>query len=379
MRRLPDADPGALLIGHPFAVLGRGEDIRTAACALDLAAVPFSIRNTFGEHGRAEAELHRDFPFMDRVNAGRRHKASIFFLNADEMAPALHHMGTEILQGSYNIGYWAWELSTFPDAWLPALSFVDEIWAPSRFIQQAMAEKASCPVLWMPLAVEPASPARLRRADLKLPADRFLFLFFFDFRSYASRKNPWAAIRAFQAAFADGDARAGLVIKTNGMVDRPEEFQAFLASEEMRDPRIVLMDQVMDDQHIKELVRLCDAFVSLHRSEGFGRGLAEAMYMGKPVIGTGYSGNLDFMNELNSCLVDHVLVPVGPDAYPHGEGQLWADADVEMAAHFMRRLVDEPAFARAKGRRAAAYIRAFNGFAATGARYRRRLQKIGAV
>jgi glycosyltransferase involved in cell wall biosynthesis len=135
----------------------------------------------------------------------------------------------------------------------------------------------------------------------------------------------------------------------------------------------------MDDREIRSLVGQCDCFVSLHRSEGFGRGLAEAMLMGKPVIATGYSGNLDFTNEENRCLVDYVLVPVGEAEYPFGAGQLWAEADVDMAAGFMRAVVNDPALAREKGAAGARYIRRYHSFAAIGARYRRRLEQLDLV
>jgi glycosyltransferase involved in cell wall biosynthesis len=132
----------------------------------------------------------------------------------------------------------------------------------------------------------------------------------------------------------------------------------------------------MDDREIKELVRLCDCFLSLHRSEGFGRGLAEAMYFGKPVIATGYSGNLDFMNQANACLVDCTLIPVGADEYPCGAGQRWAEPDVDQAAWHLRRLVMDPAYAVEIGQRAAHYIQTYHSFAAVGARHRRRLEQL---
>ncbi|HPF57799.1 MAG TPA: glycosyltransferase [Candidatus Competibacteraceae bacterium] len=374
----PGLPPGAVLIGHPYAVLGRAEDVRTGACAFAAAHIPFALRNTFGEYGKEMAVLHRDFPLMDRIDPQAAYKANIFFLNANEMGDAFTHLGADAYAGRYNIGYWAWELSQFPEAWQGAFRDLDEIWAPSRFIQQAVADKAPCPVVWMPLAVEPVSPAPLSRAYFGLPDDRFLLLFFFDFRSFIQRKNPWAALRAFTAAFQD-DALApvSLVIKMNGMDACPEDYQAFLNSDAVRDPRVILIDRVMDGGEIKELVRLCDCFLSLHRSEGFGRGLAEAMYFGKPVIATGYSGNLDFMNEANSCLVDCTLIPVGADAYPHGAGQRWAEPDVEQAAWYLRRLVADAAYTADLGQRAAHYIRTYHSFAAAGARHRRRLEQLG--
>jgi glycosyltransferase involved in cell wall biosynthesis len=372
-----DLLPGVLLVGHPYGVLGRGEDVRTAACACESASIPFTIRNTFGECGREDASRHKDFPLMDRISASRFHQANVFFLNADEMEKASWYLGPDFFRGRYNIGCWQWELSRFPDEWVDALRFLDEIWAPSRFVQQALSEKAGCPVVRMPLAVECTETVRLSRNYFGLPDQTFLFLFFFDFRSYVTRKNPRGAIEAFRRAFPDGDAEpVGLVIKINGTEACPDAYRAFRKMGEICDRRVIVLDRVMDDREMNELVRLCDCFVSLHRSEGFGRGLAEAMFFGKPVVATGYSGNLDFTNELNACLVDYVLVPVKAREYPFGEGQLWADPDAEQAARYMRRLVAEPAYAAEIGKNGEQYIKTHHSFQAVGLRWRHRLERL---
>jgi glycosyltransferase involved in cell wall biosynthesis len=231
----------------------------------------------------------------------------------------------------------------------------------------------------MPLAVEPAE-SNLPRAHFGLPERRFLFLFFFDFSSFVARKNPWAAIEAFERAFPGAQRdQLGLVIKLNGAHLRPDDYQAFLEHESIRRPGVYVIDQVLSDPEIRGLMERCDAFVSLHRAEGFGRGPAEAMYFGKPVIVTGYSGNLDFCNDLNTCLVDHALVSVKEGEYPFGQGQLWAEADVDQASWFMRRLVEDPAYGQGIAARGAASIREFNGSAAVGRRYRERLMRLGVL
>jgi glycosyltransferase involved in cell wall biosynthesis len=370
---------GINLVGHPYGALGMGEHIRKSAGAFAAAQVPFVVVNTFDQVG-PHGDMFIEFPHHDLVRRESPYPVSLFHLNADEMKLAAAHLGEQFFSGRYNIGYWAWELARFPDAWCSAFAFFDEIWAPSRFIQQAVAEKAPCPVVHMPLAVDFPAGARLPRSHFGLPDDRFLFLFYFDFTSYVARKNPFGPLAAFRKAFPRAaGARTSLVIKLNGMAHKPADHRRFI--DELGDTHddVILIDQVMTDQEVKSLVQNCDAFVSLHRSEGFGRGLAEGMYFGKPVIGTAYSGNLDYMNPDNACLVDALLVPVREGEYPFPEGQLWADPDIDQAAHYMRRLVDEPAWARAIGARAAAYMRTQHGFAAIGARYRRRLEQLGFV
>jgi len=372
--------PGALLIGHPYGVLGIGENIRLSATACSAAEVPFGIRSVYGEHGVHVADVHQDFLFMDKISRNGVYRANVFHLNADEMVNAQKILGEDLFADRYNIGYWSWELSQFPDAWRSSLHLVDEVWAPSRFIEQAIAHKTSLPVIRMPLAVEFPEPHGVRRETFGLPEDSFLFLFFFDFTSYVHRKNPQAAIRAFLQAFPDSsDTRVGLVIKMNGTGLRPKEYHTFLQSIEDEDPRIILMDKVLTDRETKSLVKLCDCFLSLHRSEGFGRGLAEAMYLGKPVIATGYSGNLDFTNEHNACLVDYRLIPVGEHEYPFATGQKWADPDIEHAVWFMKRVVNEPHYAQTLGQHAADFIKTYHSSKAVGAKYRERLAALKLV
>jgi len=371
--------PGVLLVGHPYGVLGVGEYLRASAAALAAADVPFHIRNAFdwGEHLR---DKHTEFDLWDRLTSGRPHGVNVFHINADEMADARRHLGTAFLAGRYNIACWHWELSRFPEAWLPALQGVDELWASSRFIQHALAEKAPVPVVWMPHPMDVRGGAGLERCDLALPERTYLFLTSFDFTSFVTRKNPLGVVRAFRTAFPlERGEQVGLVIKTNGAAERPDDASAFLASPELKDLRIVVIDQMLDRRRLIGLFEQCDCFVSLHRSEGFGRGIAEAMLLGKPVIATGYSGNMDFTNPLDACIVDYQLVPVGPHEYPHATGQHWADPDLEQAAWYMRRLVSDPAWGAALADRGRELVEAQHGLLPVGQRYRARLEKLGFV
>jgi len=364
-------------VGHPYGVLGVGEYVRASAAAFAAAGIPFHIRNTYdwGEH---LAEKHPDFPFWDRLATDRPHRVNVFHINADEMAEARRHLGDPFFSGRYNIAAWHWELSRFPEAWLPALEGVDELWASSRFIQHTLAERARVPVVWMPHPVDVGGSAHPDALDLGLPEGPFLFLAFFDFTSFVARKNPFGAIRAFHAAFPPGTAsHVGLVIKANGAAARPAEAKTFLASPELRDPRIIVINEALDRRRLIGLIKRSGCFVSLHRSEGFGRGIAEALLLEKPVIVTGYSGNMDFTNPQNACIVDYQLVDVGPDEYPHAAGQRWADPDLEQAADYMRRLVNEPAWGATLARRGREVVEAQHGVEAVGRRYRARLEKLG--
>lgn len=364
--------PGANLIGYAHAELGMGEHVRMSAAAFEATDVRFGVLNfDVGVSSRKQASL--DYGQLTNRNA---YRANLFHINADQMLKAYCHLGRGFFNNRYNVGYWAWELANCPEDWVPVIGMVDEIWAPSRFIQYAFAEKTSKPVEYMPLCVALPTFSKRSRAYFRLPENRFLFVFAFDFLSYIERKNPFATIRAFQTAFPDRSTPVGLVIKVmNGDGKNPQwvRMMEIIAD----DPRIHVLNQTMNREDVLALFDACDCFVSLHRSEGFGRGPAEAMYLGKPVIVTNYSGNTDFTRAENSCLVDYKLVSVKPGQYVFDEGQVWADADVEHAAWHMRRLVGENAFALEIGARGREFIHANYNPVAIGEIYAKRLRVLG--
>jgi len=214
------------------------------------------------------------------------------------------------------------------------------------------------PVIKIPHAITVKLARSYQRGEFSLPENTFLFLFNFDFSSFVSRKNPWGAIEAFRRAFSSGEQDVGLVIKCYDGHRHPETMARLerLADE---DPRILIVDRHLSREQMYGLQSLCDAYVSLHRAEGLGLGMAECMALGKPVIGTAYSGNLEFMNRENSCLVDYSLIPVKPGDYIYYEGGwMWADPDLDDAARYMRKLVNDPEYRQRIASRAAADIAA---------------------
>lgn len=366
------ANPDVCLIGHPFAPIGRGEDVRCSFRALRAVALRPGILDLYG-HQRPDACAEAEFGPHLRMRPGA---INIFHLNGDEVELALSTLGALPINAC-NIVYPAWELSRYPQEWAQQLDRFDEIWAPSVFIRDALLPAVRKPVIHMPLACEVMLSAFRSRRYFGIPEAAYAFLFFFDFRSFATRKNPQAAIRAFRRLCQlRPSANACLVIKVHGAEAAPEAFAQLQRELDELRTRVVLINRQMDDNDTKNLLRCCDCFVSLHRSEGFGRGLAEAMYLGKPVIATHYSGNLDFMDERTAYLVDHELVPVQPGEYPFAEDQHWADADAGQAAHYMAALVDDPARGYAIGRDASRAIRTQIGWRAAGMRYRERIEAI---
>jgi glycosyltransferase involved in cell wall biosynthesis len=364
---------GVNLVGYARGVLGMGEHVRMSARAMSAADVPAGIADFTLGLGTRRQSLDTRLPRL----RWPRHRCNLFHINADQMPRAYWHLGGEWFGERYNIGYWAWELAKWPAEWTPAIGTVDEIWAPSRFVRDALTPATHKPVQWMPLCVELPPVRQVPRSEIGADDDDYLFVFTLDCHSHFERKNPLAIVRAFRTAFPSTE-KAKLIIK--GMnADVCADKWRLLVAEAAADSRIRIIDAVWPRYKVLGLVQSCDAYVSLHRSEGFGRGPAEAMLLGKAVIATNYSGTADFCREDNALLVDYSLVAVGPDSYVAAEGQAWADASVECAARQMRALFDDRALGPRLGERGQQTISDEFSSTTIGARYRARLLELGMI
>lgn len=361
-----------VLVGHPFAPIGRGEDIRCSYRALRSVAVNAGLLDVFSSCPPDKDDAAEfSASLVDKPGA-----VNIFHLNGDEIENAASALGG-LPRSGYNIVYPAWELACYPQPWAAQLDRFDEIWAPSKFIAESLCDVVHKPVHEMSLASEVMLTSLLNRRFFGVPHSAYTFLFFFDFRSYRSRKNPEAVIAAFRRLRdMRPNADVCLVIKVSGSSHAPEEVEQLKRDMAEFRERAVILDRVMSDNQIKNLIRSCDCFISLHRSEGFGRGLAEAMYLEKPVIATAYSGNMDFMNSSTAMLVDYGLIPVGEGEYPYYENQVWADANTEQAADHMAFLVDNRTEGTRLGKRASLEVRSAIGYRPSGLRYKHRIESI---
>jgi len=371
---IPAELPSPLIAGHPFLPQGRGECIRAAFRAFKAAGLTSRIVDIYGLNPR-DPDLEPEVgPYLaPRLNSG----VNIFFINGDEISQALSHLNAAAVPDCYNIIVPMWELSHYPAAWARELERFDEVWALSKFIRDSIAPAVSVPVHHLPLASQARVSSFLGRRYFNIPEERYIFLFVFDFTSYVDRKNPFAAVQAFENLLqARPDAKAHFVFKLSNSRERTTDFERFDKAIAPYRERTTVINRSVSDNEMHNLIRCCDCFLSLHRSEGLGRGLAEAMFLGKPVIATGYSGNMDFMNSDNSLLVDYRLVPVGVDAYPHWQDQVWADPDVEQATAHMIRLIDDPSSGKGIGTRASQHLRRFFSYRAAGLRYRARLEEL---
>lgn len=342
---------GVNMLGYFSGQFGLAEAARLYARAVMDSGTPVALYDIDLDlpHGWEDRSLER------WIGKSLPHDVSIVFANPDYLQAALESVGSDRVKGHYIIACWFWELERIPDDWLWALDRVDEIMVASEFVAEAFAKVTNKPVTRVPLPLIEPVDGGLQRADFGIEEDRFVFLCTFDFNSWIARKNPFAVIDAFGMAFPEDRSDVRLLIKSSNGFRYPEHLRR-LINATRGDPRIILRDDVIAGSQMTSLQRCCDAYVSLHRSEGFGLGMAESMFAGKPVIATGWSGNTDFMDSQNSCLVGYRLVPLLQGEYPSAHGQRWAEADRKEAADWMRRLVDTPGLAAAIGRRARASV-----------------------
>jgi hypothetical protein len=361
------------LIGHPFATVGMGEQLRSYIAACQSVHLTFKVLDIFRFAARSDpshCNLVERFE-IDAPPGGLR----IFHVNGDEVAQAIkafERRGGDFANG-YNIIVPAWELPKYPVKWAKQLRKFNEVWALSHFIEKSLTT-AGISSTYIGQPIEVPVGYFFPRKYFGIRESAFVLLHFLDLSSFSSRKNPEAVLSMFESLrqrreFSD----IQLILKAkNGDADAED----WLLPIRRRVPEAHLLAKPMSALETRSLINCCDCFVSLHRAEGFGRCTGEAMFLGRLALATSWSGNLDYMTKENSLLVDHKLVPVGAREYPFGKGQVWAEADVGHAVDLLDSAIRDPAWARtvaATGRRD---VRLNHGFRAVGLRVLDRVTQI---
>jgi glycosyltransferase involved in cell wall biosynthesis len=273
----------------------------------------------------------------------------LLHVNSPQTALALLQLPRHLVRGRIVVGCWAWELPTVPDSWRAGLPFIHEIWAVSRFTQAALEPLLPGRVRHVPhpVAAAPPQPSVMDRAAFGLPADAVITLVSFNLASSFVRKNPLAAIAAHRGAFGDRADRI-LLLKVANTHHFPADFELVRAAADA--PNIRLETRLLPDADRHALTQCADIVLSLHRSEGFGLVPAEAMLLGRPVIATAWSGNMDFMAPDAAALIGYKLIPaVDPRGVFEAPGAVWADPDIDEATKWLQRLADDPALRAALG------------------------------
>jgi glycosyltransferase involved in cell wall biosynthesis len=328
----------------PSGVVARA--VLVALDAGDLRALPVLSRTaTPDAHALSFAAVTaEDAPFA----------ANLVCVDPEVLPELVNAFGAEFFAGRFSVGLWFWPVAGFPEGWRERFSLLEEVWAPSAFTAAALEPYADAPVHVMPFAVQPPLLEPRTRAELALPRGR-LFLTRVDYRADSTRQNPLAAVGAFREAFGPEDDVALVVDCAYAALasDAHAELRAAAAA----DGRIQVLDEQRSSAETLSAISLCDCFVSLHRSVAFGLDLAHAMWLGRPVIATGYSGNREFMTDENSFLVDHRLVPIGTGHAHYPADAHWAEPDLEQAARFMRQVFEDQESAQERGALGARSVR----------------------
>ncbi|MCL4487934.1 MAG: glycosyltransferase family 4 protein [Chloroflexi bacterium] len=348
-----------------WGAAGRGYAKALQHLGMPLALNDFSALTNNRSEERAGFDLQHSNPY----------DINLVCVDPSQHFAFLSEAGTAYFKGHYNIGGWAWELPRFPANWFNRFGFYDEIWVTTSFVANALAPVAPVPVVRIPPVLVPARlGSRDRgRALIRAHPDEFIFLFIFDFHSHMERKNPLAVVDAFRCAFSPQDSVRLVVKCVNGASD-PQGFGEL--RERARGSTISVFEGYWSGEAVRDLAAGCDAFVSLHRSEGTGLTISDAMALGKPVIATGWSGNMDFMNIGNSFPVKYELVEIENGVGPYREGEIWAEPSVEHAAQLMRHVFENREDAAKRGEAARRDILAYFSAASIAARIQERLKAV---
>jgi glycosyltransferase involved in cell wall biosynthesis len=345
-------EDGINLIGNIRAETGLGQSCRLVADELEASGIPYTVCQYDQLGVMAEGRYQQ---YENKISGELPYNINLIHINPHELGLAFWQAHEKIWDGRYNIGFWLWEIEDFPDEWIPCFHCMNEIWTPSKFITDSIQRKTNLKVATIPYHVGLAIPEKDQceyRKNFRLPTDKFLFLMMYDRTSMTERKNPKAVIEAFLMAFSK-EEEAGLVIKISNSSEKEIHRIRSMIPEHKN---VYFITEILERQQVNELIYCMDAVVSLHRAEGFGLVLAEAMLLGTPTIATNWSSNTEFMTKETACMVDAELVTLEKDIGSLKKGNRWADPDWRQAAGYMRKLYEEPKYCRMLSQKAKEHI-----------------------
>lgn len=340
---------GINFIGLIKAEVGLGQSCRLIAEAIDFISIDYTIYNQI----QINSCRQEDTSWDDKITNTTPYNINLIHINPPDLAIAYLTLKKSIWEDKYNIAFWLWELEDFPDEWVNCFNLLDEIWTPSEFVSNSIRKKTSLPVHTMLYPISAPANESFDRKYFKLPEDKFLFLCMYDSNSMTERKNPIAAINAFIEAFKPSDLHVGLVVKINNPdIKDLNSIRSYFKEYS----NIFIIQEIMTKIEVNSLIKNVDVLVSLHRAEGFGLPLAEAMLLGTPTIATNWSANTEFMNQDTGCMVDYKLITLEKDYGVFKKGNKWADPNIKQAAMYMKKLYTDKPFYNIISENAQTYI-----------------------
>lgn len=323
---------GVNVFGYINGEFGLGEAVRLLIKAMQSVDVPVALIN----FDIKTNHRHEDKTF-ENFTTEAPYPINLVLLGPGEASlPLTYFENSELFKNKYNIFYLNWESEFFPQEYVDNISFFDEIWVPAKYCQNVISNVTKIPVSVIHYPIEIVIPDAFdEEAENFYNKSSFNFLFIFDYNSTLERKNPLNLIKAFKKAFDKDDKTVSLTIKTSRATRFAKE-KARLLEEIGEFENIKIVEKIFEKDTLHNIIKGCDSYVSLHRSEGFGLTMAEAMFFSKPVIATGYSGNLEFMNNENSFLVNYKTCTVDSKIINYDKNTVWSDPDFEHMSELMK-------------------------------------------
>ena len=387
-KKLIISNQGINLVGYAKHALGIGEDLRSTVYALNSMKINTAIINFQPGLDKSREENTLE----NRIRKEHLYKTTIICMTAEETIRYVMNEGIRNLKGKYVIGYWPWELTKWPKSWIWAFDFVNEIWVSSNYIKECVAKETDKPVKVMPLCVDQEGFKIIQQTHEERIINRKIFnlnlnaiyiCYSFDQNSYIDRKNPLDALRSFQMAFPPYPSNSvnnnvRLIIKTYPHKNISWEWQ-FLKEISKYDPRVEIVERNMSRVELINFYGCCDIFLSLHRAEGYGRCLAEALQLGLDLIATDWSGNKDFCDGVLYHAVPYKLIPLKPLEYPYWQGQFWAEPDLYSAAKILKEVVSKRIKEGLPNKEISLKYQRYFSAMKCGKRYKKRIEDLGLI